>query len=395
VFLQLLLSFIALVFASGVIIYPKILFHRIDQKMQVKYYTDALNLALRAKKFAHLTGNHPGYIKSLLYEIQCKKNLDVNSYQIIDLLRVEKDKAKSPAREIIASMYSEKLWDYGSRTRFYYDNEDKVYLNNIEDVSTWSSSMLLTEFMRTLLDISAKETKLRKIPFLKYKKYISTDYDSEGLSIYDFLTLRSINLLVLGNRYSIFSEAGNKPVESFFIPAQEFMKAKFNRLDTFDTKTQTMRMFQTVLKIHAHDQDPTFFIVVELMRLECLRDEFDSNEISKKYVEILRSYKQKYTHKHASLKIDYSILKEYERSGSIASFSVKCREIIEKYSSASDEVESCKAMLKELSKGGASVNVNNFISKGGTQEIKVRQRNMNTIYLKVMKLPLVINRSII
>jgi hypothetical protein len=137
-----------------------------------------------------------------LYEIKCKASLNYGLEEIINLLRAEKDANPTPLKEIISSLYLEKLWDYYFRHQRWYGSEPQTFLDEGTDVKAWSNKRTLKEII-TIIYSFQNTKKLKSYSFSAYQRQICSASENQIKfnTVYEFLTWHSIELLNWSNRF--------------------------------------------------------------------------------------------------------------------------------------------------------------------------------------------------
>ena len=374
----------------SLLITPRMIINRYwkkaDELYKIELYKSALDYALKAKKLARTWHLKPAYVKSLLYEIKCKAQLGTGMYEIAVLLRNEKNTTQSPAKEIITSLYLEKLWDsyYHSQRRFYMQ---ETFLDESNEVKDWSSERILKEIVNEI-DTLSKAKYLTSYSFAKYQNYLcsSSKYQIRFKTVYEFVTWHSIEVLNWSNRFFYNGLIHNESNE-FFVPLKKFLSMSIAPPDTLDLYTKSMVLYQDLLKFEKDHFNHKLTYEIEIERLNNLQSKGGIENLDSKFIQLLESYRKEARRKDVRLVLDFALFNAYRSADMVDEYRKKCFEIIQHYPGHMPEVVECKKFLKELSFKYVSLNASNIYNYGQPIDIKVESRNIDTVYINLFKLP--------
>ncbi len=387
------------------------LWKEVEQLQSKGLYESALNKVKEIHKKAMSSNNTNQVVKTTIYEIKYNQYMKEDDYVLaIDNLNSLVTKAKTPMKEVLHSLTAQVYWGYYENNRWKFNNRTNTVNFEQKDIRTWSLEKIVehvNEHYERSLD-NQWSTKLLDIK--NFEEILNESKNTNGLrpTLFDFLAHRALDY------YKNTEPDITKPAYAFkldaptvFLPAKEFINTVANSKDTSSLKLKAYNLFQNLTSFHLKTTNNINALVdLEIERLSFARshstilnkDSLYFNALNtlantyKKYdcyAEI--NYYRAIYHVERSSKYDPYLLDENdETNNKTYKWDIKaalnlCLEAMAKYpnSYGAKLCESYKISLqsKSLSISFEDVLIPNESSKG-----LLTLKNLNTSYLKVIKL---------
>ena len=343
----------------------------------------------------------PQIIKSLLFKINLKQNLEENaSVKSIDSLEREISVAKEPAKSILQSITAQMYWNYFQQNRYkFYQRTNTVNFDK-KDIATWTTDDLHKKIGELYIASLEDENLLKKTQLEPYEAIIIKG-NARNLrpTLFDLLAHRALDYFKNDERditRPAYAFEIKEPIA--FAPANEFIKAKFVTKDTASLHQKALIIFQKLLLFHFNDENPDAFIDADIERINFVNQYGVMQNKEELYNNALRHISEKYANISASAQATFLVAQ------SIYNKAIEANR--NKDISSTNSVKKAKEILDELikkypgSEGG--INAQNLLNQLlhptihlTTEKINVpaqpfrtlvTYQNFNTVYFRLIAL---------
>ncbi|MCB2219612.1 MAG: hypothetical protein KQI35_04390 [Bacteroidetes bacterium] len=374
----------------------------IDSLISIGLTKSALELTQKIYDDSRQKGNHPQYIKSLLYKIKLTADYQEEFLKTtIEDIRLEISNAKTPVKQILHSIQADIYW------RYYQSNRPKILDRTMvsgsasDDVATWDLNRIMEAIMNHFQASLYDAKVLQQIDLKDYEAILESAARSKEVrpTLYDFLAHRAVD-------FFMNDEAGlTKPAFTFeidqkdyFATPQIFSDLKLETSDSLSQKFNALKIFQDLIGFHLNDKEPDALVDVNLQRLEFVKNNAIFNEKDKLYLQALSDFEQKYLSSPASTNISYAIAKHLNQLGQqynphvsddhrwdIQAAVNKCEEAIKRFPE-SDGALNCNALLVQLRLITLNIKTENVVVPDQPILALLEYKNLKEVFFRVVKM---------
>ncbi|HEY8661664.1 MAG TPA: MG2 domain-containing protein, partial [Hanamia sp.] len=350
---------------------------------------------------AKKNNNDPQIIKTLLYKITLKQNIEEDaSLKSIDTLEIEIASSKEPAKSMLQSITAQMYLNYFQQNRYkLYQRTNTVGFDK-KDIATWTADDLHKKigelYLASINDKNIlQQTKLEPFEAIIIKgnvRYLRP-------TLYDLLAHRALD-------YFKSDEQGiTRPAYAFeikdkeaFSPANEFVKHKFTTKDSASLHQKALLIFQDLLAFHSNDSKPEAMIDADIERINFVDQYGVMSNKDTHYMDALKNISEKYKNNPASAQASFLVAQMIYNN---AFQSSKNKDAISFYT-----VKQAKDMLDEIAKkfpdSEGGINARNLLNQVlhpainlTTEKINVpglpfrtlvTYKNFNAIYFRILQL---------
>lgn len=371
-------------------------FSKVDSIANQAKPKDALALIKKINQQARQTHNLPLLVKSVIYRMMFQSYLEENAFdQILVDLREDINTAKQPERSILQSLLAETYWNYLQQNRWQISQRTQVQGDIGDNIKTWSIKKLNDETVK-YYSLSLKEHQiLQQIKVDTLDAVLAGDktYRSFRPTLYDLLAHRAIDVLSntqIGlTQYDQLIDMGNV---NWFGDRKTFLNIPLP-IDSTSFKTQTLQLFQNLIRFHQNGGNASALADVDLKRLKFIQQHFtgDSQELyynalnqladkstqSEVFADIL--YEQAVIHKNAQLPVDsnkQNLIK-----------AVALAENVIKTFPKSIGAENAGRLIEEIKSSSLLVKVKEFVLPDQPSQLYLSYKNTDTVQLSLYHAP--------
>jgi uncharacterized protein YfaS (alpha-2-macroglobulin family) len=211
-------------------------------------------------------------IKALIKRIQLEGQIQGGSAsQFITRMQPELDAAAPEMKPTLHAIMGYWYWSYFLENRWQFANRTATAAAPSDDFTTWDLKRLFGEIDRHYTAALSDPEQLQKTPIEAYAALlIAGDLpDSYRPTLYDFLAHEAIEFYASGE------QAGTLRDDAFEIEASSPMLSSLDDFLAWTPKTsdedspklKAIRLFQSLLRFHANDEDPSARLDADLGRL--------------------------------------------------------------------------------------------------------------------------------
>ena len=350
---------------------------------------------------AKKNNNDPQIIKSLLYKITLKRNIEEDaSVKSIDSLEYEIATAKEPAKYILQSITAQMYWNYFQQNRYKLYQRTNTINFDKKDIATWTADDLHKK-TGELYIASLKGEKLLQQTQLEPFDAIILKGNARYLrpTLFDLLSHRALDYFK-NNERDITRPAYAFEIKdsAAFAPANEFVHEKFNTKDSASLHQKALIIFKKLLSFHEKDSKPDALIDADIERLNFANQYSIIENKDELYINALKHISEAYNTNPASAQASFLVAQ--------AIYNKAIEANRDKDASTTYIVKKAKEILDELikkypdSEGG--INAQNLLNQIlhpsinlTTEKINVpaqpfrtlvTYQNFNTVYFRIITL---------
>ncbi|MEO6812580.1 MAG: alpha-2-macroglobulin, partial [Ginsengibacter sp.] len=220
---------------------------KIDQFQKKGLTKSALSEVEKIYSAAKKTNNDPQIIKSLLFKINLKKNVEESaSEKSIDSVEIEIADAKEPAKSILQSIAAQMYWNYFQQNRYKLYQRTNTINFDKKDIATWTIDDLHKKIGDFYLASIKDEKHLRQTKLEPYDAIIiKGNVRDLRPTLFDLLAHRALDYFKNDERdITRLSYAFEIKDAIAFAAVNEFTKATFKTKDSTSLHQRALIIFQ-------------------------------------------------------------------------------------------------------------------------------------------------------
>ncbi|WP_316785283.1 alpha-2-macroglobulin family protein [Pedobacter frigiditerrae] len=372
-------------------------FYKVDSIATKAKPKDALALIEKMNDQARADGNTPLLIKSVIYKMMFQSYLEENAFdKILIDLRKDISLAKQPEKSILQSLLAETYWKFYQQNQWKISQRTNVSANIGDDINTWSVQKLTDEIIKNFL-YSLQEVRLlqnTKVDFLD--KVLAGDKYNRSFrpTLYDLLAHRALDIFI--NTQINVTQADDENIDftdpTWYADQQTFINLKLPQSDSTSFYAEAMQLFKNLMVFHLADKNETALADIDLKRLKFISLRNNNNELyqnalqnlaaksinTEVYADIL--YEQAILYKNAPAGIDtnqQNLVKAVELSNKAIKAFPKS---IGAFNSAN--------LIKQIKSVELNAQAKNIIEPNKPAQLHLTYKNVDTIYFKLYKRPM-------
>ncbi len=374
---------------------------KIDELVSKGLTKSALTEVDKIYTAAKKSNNNPQVIKSLLYKITLKQNIEEDaSVKSIDTLEDEIKSSKEPAKSILQSITAEMYLNYFQQNRYKFYNRTNTIDFNKKDIATWTTDDLHKRigdlYVASINNENLlKETKLEPFDAIIMKgnvRYLRP-------TLYDLFAHRALDYFKSDERDV------TRPAYAFeikdkeaFAPAPLFIKHAFFTKDSASLHQKALLILQELLSFHLNDSKPDAFIDADIERINFVYQYSVIENKEELYIDALKNISQKFSDNPASAQASFMLAQEiYNKASqtllqqdSTNLYSVrKTKEMLDaivKKFPASEGGINAKNLLNQILHPQINLTTEKVNVPGFPFRTLVTYKNFNTIYFRLIEL---------
>ena len=294
----------------------------IDSLSGIGQAQTALDLVIRIYDQSKSASQADQFVKASLYRMKLESDFQEDYFETgIARTQLEIQTAQAPVKQILHSILAELYWRYYQNNRWQILNRSETSNFAADDIKTWDTKKLVTACVENYeLSLTGKEL-LKNTPVSSFSEILIKQKDSEKFrpTLFDFLAHRAIDF------YSS-SEAGlTKPAiiflmdkAGYFAPSADFTAVNIASPDDFSFEYQALKLYQEVIGLHLHDNDPTALIDAEIERLSFVHEKSILPEKDSLYLVALYTLEIKFMTHPSSTEVAFEIASQLNGDEDIA-----------------------------------------------------------------------------
>jgi uncharacterized protein YfaS (alpha-2-macroglobulin family) len=333
--------------------------------------------------------NYPEAIKAIGLKISLEGNIQGNKPEE-KITRMQAEIAKAPKEmvPVMDAILAHWYWHYFQQNRYRFVRRTQTAEPPGKDIQTWDLARILTEIDKQFTKALSAEQELKNTPIGAYDALIAkgTVSDNYRPTLYDFIVFDALNFYVTGE------QAGAKASDAFeltatspiFATVDDFMKWDVPAADADSRIVKALKLYQTVLRFHKNDKDPTAFNDADLGRLVFGHNKAVGEEKNAAYKMALKAFADK------NAKHELSAVAKARWAGVLQSEQdlVSAREIASEGLKAfpnSVGGKQCYNIIQQIEAKSSQVSIERVWNGTPLPEINVRYRNLNKAYFRLVK----------
>ncbi len=343
-------------------------------------------------------------IKASLYLIKYRNTIEEDSREnnifYVDTLIA---KAKSPVKQVLQSLQAQMFWQYLQNNRWKLYNRTALTEENSKDITTWSATRLNNNISRLYKASLQNDVQLKAARIDGFNPILIRGINTKQLrpTLYDFLAHRALSYFDNDERDI------SKPAYAFtisddkaFAPAAIFVNTSFKTKDTASLYYKAILVLQDIIRFHLNDANPEALIDADLIRLQFVRHRGIMQDKDKRYEAALEDIENRYPSQPASAQAVYLRASLYNERGveynpinntgsqyEIKRAATLCEATIKKFP-ASEGGANCQNLLSQITHPFLNIETEKVNTTGQPARSLVKYKNINTLYLRVVKVTL-------
>ncbi|MDW3191976.1 MAG: MG2 domain-containing protein [Cytophagales bacterium] len=343
--------------------------------------------------------NNPQLLKALIYKSKFLLNLEEKSQEkIVALFKNEIDAADTSTKHFLESMLANIYWQYYQKNRWQLLNRSRANTkNDTAAFTTWDATRIFHEihvlYQRSLGDAAITQL----VPLSEYEDLLIEHVDSKKFrpTLFDFLAHNALNL------YSRPDSNLPQPLNPFQINEAKsfglFFSVEVNTPDSLSFLATALGIYNSLLKFHREDEEPSALVNIELDRLDFLKANAILEGKEEHYRAALVSLMDTYSTLDVAAQVGYKIaahdndLSSSYSPGSNENVRFKrrealaiCNEIISKFE-GSLGAQQCAVLRDIILEKEALITSEKYLSIDQPSRILIRYKNLDSLYLFLYK----------
>lgn len=180
-------------------------------------------------------------------------------------------RAAAPMKPTMEAILADWYWDYFQQNRWRFLQRTRTTGPAGPDIATWSLPQILTAIDRHFSAALADPASLQATPIQTYDALLvkGTVPDRYRPTLFDFLANEALAFYEAGEQGAVapadtFEITADSPV---FADARHFLAWQLPPSTHYSPRLKALRIFQALLRFHAHDTDRSAFLDADLNRL--------------------------------------------------------------------------------------------------------------------------------
>ncbi len=379
------------------------LWDEVNQALNKGLPQSALKVVEQIYQKAKIEDNASQLVKALLHKMRFLQDVEEETFvKIQKEINDQLTQSQFPVTPVLHSILADLYW------RFYQDNRYQI-LNRTatsadfkqEDIRTWDARRIVEavflHYGKSLEDSAlSKKVNIAVLDEILYKYTETRVYRP---TLYDFLAHRAINFFK-------DSEAGltqpqyvftlNDPC--YFAPTRDFAAKKLESKDPLSFNFFAIKYLQDLVNFHLEDDSPEALVDVELERLAFVYQTAVVDNKDGIYETALRRMMTEYEKSPVTAEIYFELGSLYDRQGDNYRPDVSddykwhkkkamdvCQDAIQKYPNSLG-ASNCQNLIRRIEGKAMQLTVEQAAIPGIPSRALVQYRNIDKIYLKIVKI---------
>lgn len=339
-------------------------------------------------------------IKSLVY-ITTLQNEIREDNTVLSIAEVEKEISisKEPSSSILKSLLAGLYLNYFQQNRWKIYDRTKTVNFDKKDIATWDAEDFHKKIGELYLE-SIKEEKLLQQTKLQPFDAIIIKGNVRHLrpTLFDLLAHRAIDYFENDERdlkKPAYAFEINEP--SAFSPAADFITKKYTTKDSLSLQHKALLIYQKLIAFHLADAKPDALIDADLKRIEFVKGKSTHPDKDQLYFNAINQIARKYSDLPAASQAWYLLAAWYQQKAdeykpygdtTYRFHRIKAKEICDKVLLQKDSSEgkiNCYNLLRQINSSNLQFSIEKVNIPGQPFRALVKYRNINTLYLRLIK----------
>lgn len=344
--------------------------------------------------------NAPQVVKCLLYREKYNAMLEEEGYEkAIGRIEEELKGADFPTKPVLQTLLAEMYSVYLSNNRWKFSNRTEIEGGApSEDISTWTQGQFVAKSI-ALYEASLEDLRTQEVSLRDFGAILGGG-NEEGYNrrntLYDFLLFRALEHF--GNEQTYLTAPAYKFIiddKRALAGVEEFVKARFETKDVGSLKYKTLLLYQTLLKEHESDTDPTTLVDADLKRLSFVYDHAVVDDKEALYVQALERLMKKYEKYPISTEVIYELASYYNRQSGLGAAgdeahkfdNRKAMELCDQATKAFKDsygAQLCRVLQSQITAPQLNITMGNTHPQNDNILGQIRYTNVATAYIRVV-----------
>lgn len=308
----------------------------------------------------------------------------------IKQLETEVKKAPAAVQPVMEAILACWYWGYFQENRWKIDQRTTVAGEEGPDLETWSRSRLLAEIDRHFMTALDAEG-LKTTPVAEYNDLLKagTVPDDYRPTLYDVLAQQALAFYRTGEVDATLSEdefeiADTDPI---FADTDTFLKWQPATTDTASPKYKTIRLYQDLLRFHAHDAQRTALLDIDFERIEYGHNVAEGDRKDERYLTALRQFfatAEKFEVGNRALAAEARTLQEQGKLVEACAAAARGGEVYP----TSPGAEMCRKIIFEIKTPSVDLKCDGVWNQSSST-IDVTYRNITKVYFRAVPMDFV------
>ncbi len=375
---------------------------KVDSLVEQGLPQSALEIVKGIYSASLATHNSPQFVKSLLYRMSLFSDFGEGYMDTVIMnTRQEILQAEFPVRQILYSIQAELYWRYYTMNRHQILDRTATTGFENEDLQTWDLQTFVKEIMSCYQKSLEEKESLQQVSLSEFDAILVVAKDSKKYrpTLYDFLAHRAVDFFLneeTGITEPIYKFSIDSP--EYFAPAGAFAKLDITTRDTMSRTWYALRLFQDIERFHLRDESPEALADASLKRLNFVRQEAVVDLKDTLYLEALQKMREDYANAPSSAEITFWLANAYYEQGVLYDplksddfkWVVKkaydlCLDALKNFPE-SEGAKSCQSLLEKISRKELSLTTDYATFQGSPFPALLSYRNVETVYLRIIRM---------
>ncbi|REE80469.1 alpha-2-macroglobulin family protein [Lutibacter oceani] len=350
----------------------------------------------KAKK----ANNSAQLIKSLFYKSKYILLLEEDAQlEVVNLFKIEIEKAKTPAKNVLESILANLYWQYFQQNRYKFYNRTKTSIKvDSLDFRTWDLETLFAEvhihFQNSLQNgLITQQTDLNN-----YNDILNLRPDSKKYrpTLFDFLTNNALDF------YKTSETSITNPSYKFEIDNENLLSDynNFSQLeiiskDSLSLQLNALKIYKNLLSFHALNKNTDALISVDIERIKFVYQKATFPEKETLYLTLLQNLKEEFSASESSTLIDFEIASIFNKQANeydaetntdnhfknVTALTI-CENAINKFPESLG-AKNCSILKQQILSASLNLTAEKNISIQKYSKVLVNYKNIETLYFNI------------
>jgi uncharacterized protein YfaS (alpha-2-macroglobulin family) len=253
-------------------------------------------------------------VKALVTRLSLEQELkEDQDREVLESLKAEISTAQEPVKSILYSLLAQAYRNQYESLRWTILGRTNVAVQKSADPSTWSADDFMQEIAKNYLKSIEQETLLKATPLSPLDAIIEKgNVRNLRPTLYDLLVHEALDFFETDERTI------TKPSYSFeidqaeaFADAEVFAIHPFNTRDSLSLEHKALVLYQSLLRFHLADTDPSALIDADIQRISFVYRESVHPDKEQLFMESLERMSQKYRGNSGSAQVVYLLAQRH------------------------------------------------------------------------------------
>ncbi len=365
------------------------------QKYPQQALKDADNMYQKAVK----EHNNPLLIKALILKSTFSIRINSDDYtKILPELEKYIQEEKDPvAKSILHSYIAQLYYQYFSNNSDKISQRKELQTENPEDIAEWTTQMFREKFFGHITASLNDSIALQKTPVSTYQAILIPGKDSKTLrpTLYDFLCQRAINIIT--NSYGLNIYKNLDFPATILGDLSDFLNVSIPVLP-YNEQSNVLRILQKLLTFRSEAGNTQALVVLDLQRLEYIRNTCTVNNKDSLYMNSLHNMYQSYIKHPVVVEVIAAEARqlmqdiytrgksEWQQNLGRRKKALKiCEEGIRQFPQY-DRINQLRQITSELKAPGLQIQFPESIYPGEELSLKISSKNLNRLTIELYQI---------